>query len=255
MKKKLEKLFSKWEEVAKQNGDTQFCPDGLMNKGEVRYLENGVWEAQSGDEERMWLEAPKKVLFLFNDYNAGTNEDEAADIRCFTLRKNGSGADAIQIDHGFCEVVACWLYGLLHVNGGKARNFDSIDNADLCNFLDKTPYAWMNCKKEGGAGQVSESVMNAYTKKYRDYIKEELLILDADIIVCGGTFSYVEDIFREIYGERTKGTEHSLWYYKEHNKVILTPNHPSARASTKVKYSDLMEVFEQFLAKYPEFIK
>lgn len=254
MKKKLDELFSKWQEVSELNGDNQFCPDGLMNKGEIKYLENGVWKVEPGNEEKLWLEAPKKVLFLFKDYNANGNEGEAADIRSFSLRKNNSGANNIVLNHGFCNVVAYWLYGLLHVDSGKTPNFDSINDSSLCDFLDKTPYAWMNCKKEAGGEIVVESTMNAYTKQYRDYIKEELLILDADIIVCGGSFSYVEDIFKEIYGECTKGADHSLLYYKDHNKLVLTPSHPSARASLKAMYDGLMEVFEQFLVKNPKFI-
>lgn len=246
--KKLDILFEKWKIESGKNGHTGFCADGLMFRGGKGKDDNYVWR-EPGDENNLWLNAPKRILFLLKDTNGNPNDDN----REFYPGGNG------KIDLANRNI-AYWFYGLLNFNEEKdAPDFDSLDfKNDVYPTFDSMPYAFVNCKKESGGSTISDGVLREHIELYTKYIKEEIEILDPDIIVCGGGSSIIKNfVIKKIYTD-VDPINNWIYYDKKNNKVIIDSYHPSyfqIEGGSNTIYTKMMESYKAFLAKYPNFRK
>jgi hypothetical protein len=80
IKDREDKLFELWVKEFNENGDTGFCSDGLINNGE---LCNNSNNRESGNQEELWNNAKRKVLFFMKD----PNNNEGEDYRCWGLHQ------------------------------------------------------------------------------------------------------------------------------------------------------------------------
>ncbi|OAV66623.1 hypothetical protein Barb6XT_01846 [Bacteroidales bacterium Barb6XT] len=236
----LNELFQRWEEISKQHGDYGFCRDGLMYKGDS--WSDGRY---SGREDELWSNSPKRVLFLLKDTNKNPNRD-IREWKPTTDKKHYLN-------------IAYWLYGLLHFdNDGNSPDFDSIDIKELTSFFDDTPYAIVNSKKESGSGSIQLKELAKYISKYGDFLKEQILILDPDIVVCGGGQSYLKNYVEEnIYNSLSK-VNNWMYYSPNDNKLVIDSYHPSYTRrrpdySCKYIYSTMMKCYKELLDHYPKF--
>lgn len=72
----------------------------------------------------------------------------------------------------------------------------------------------MNCKKESGGSTISNETLSKHLELYADFIKEEIKILNPDIIICGGGSSIIKDFVKEkIYTDIEKINESNNWIY------------------------------------------
>ena len=252
---KLNVLFEKWEEKSKENGHTGFCADGLMFRGEnwEKEVEQKMYYGKSaGEENNLWLNAKKRILFLLKD----TNDNPDCDIREFRPGASGS----IRLHY---ENIAYWLFGLLSLNENKiAPDFESIDFwSDVFPVFDTMPFAIVNCKKASGGSTILNETLSEHIEHYADFIKKEIEILDPDIIVCGGGSSIIKDFVKEkIYTDIEKIDDSNNWIYysKKNNKVVIDSYHPSywrIEGGSKTIYERMMSKYKEFIDKYPHFLK
>jgi len=251
--KKLDVLFENWEKKSIENGYDRFCRDGLMCKGEI-YDEK--WDLRSqGNENELWYNAPKRVLFLCKDPNIGADYP-VEDFRERNCHKKGENIKVL-----FYKNMAYWLYGLLNVdNNGIAPKFETLTDEIITDFFDKTPFAYVNCKKEAGVEKVSNTDLQNHIDLYKDFIKQEIEILNPDIIVCGGGSSIIKNFVKEIYTDIEKINDSNNWIYysKKNNKVVIDSYHPSywqIEGGSKTIYEDMMSKYKEFIDKYPHFLK
>jgi len=172
MTEKLNKLFTDWKEQQEKEEDqsfssyekravckTSFDPDGIINEKEYQSNPRG-----------------KKILFIAKEGNVGGNSDKN--------QVNKSNA-------------VFWLRCI--VNGDYSQTTFSNRLALLCNALHSEIFekkdknhdilkraAFMNLNKRGGYRYCNWSVLERYTEKYSDFIKNEIEIIAPDIIVCCG---------------------------------------------------------------------
>ena len=246
---RLNKLFKEWKKKSKENGYNRFCFDGLMYKGEI-YDEKWNLRRQ-GNENELWHDAPKRVLFLCKDPNIGADFD-VEDFRERNCHKKGENIKAL-----FYKNIAYWLYGLLNVDkNGIAPKFETLTDEIITDFFDKTPFAYVNCKKEAGIGKVSNTELQDHIDLYKDFIKQEIEILNPDIIVCGGGSSIIKNFVKEkIYTDIEK-TNNWIYYSKKNNKVVIDSYHPSywqIGGGSKTIYERMMSKYKEFADKYPHF--
>jgi hypothetical protein len=250
----LDELFKEWEEKSKENGHNKFCPDGLMCKGDV--YEDNKRSRKEGDENTLWHNnAEKRIMFLCKDPNTGY---EIEDIR----ERNGH-IDGRNITASFYKTIAHWLYGLLNIDKEKIiiPKFETLTNEEITDFFDKTSFAYVNCKKEAGTSSISHNELVKHIELYKDFIKEEIEILNPDIIICGSyTDSYGNEILDFVKDNVLPDIERiengkGAYYSKEKSKVVFNALHPSSRVTLKEKYDYVMNDYEDFLKRHPEFLK
>ena len=94
--------------------------------------------------------------------------------------------------------------------------------------------ALINLKKNPGKTKSNHSeIRNAY-QRYKDRIHEQLKFINPDIIICGGTFNFLQlpfDKVNLIIGENLKG-------YKHDNKLFIDAYHPSYFVKKQEEYCD-----------------
>lgn len=245
---RLNKLFNEWEEKSKENGQSGFCRDGLLFRGEN--WEKDIYRGKSaGDEDALWQQAPKRILFLLKD----TNNNPDCDIREFRPGANGTA-----VLH--YKNIAYWLFGLLSFDENRvAPDFEEIDFwNDAFPLFDTTSFAIANCKKESGSSTISNEKLSKHIEDYADFIKQEIEILDPDIIVCGGGSSIIKDFVKENIYTDIERVNSWIYYSKQHNKVVINSYHPSygyIKGGSKTIYQNMMSAYKEFLDKHPEFLK
>lgn len=251
---KLNSLFEKWKKQAKNNGHTGFCGDGLMYRGKKWETEDGgktYYGKSRGNENTLWFNAEKRVLFLLKDTNNNPNHD---------MREFSPGGNDRSIAFHY-KNIAYWFFGLLSFQENKvAPEFKKLDFwKDVFPLFDTQPYAIVNCKKESGGSNLSNVTLKEHMELYVDFIKEEIEILDPDIIVCGGGQSAIKNFVKEhVYTDIEKISNNNNWIYysKKSNKVVIDSYHPSYwGASQEEIYTRMMNAYKEFLSKHPHFLK
>ena len=253
--KQLDEEYDGW------NLDELFAEDGIMNKGEF-YQEKGIWKRKfSGKnvENESWSKAPLRILFLSKDENLYDYSIPAWDVRTETFYlKDTERRDTIS-DSYFYQNEACALYGLLHtdlVHGMML--YDNITWEDALHFSDDQIFARVNCKKEGGGLNCTNSMLNKAVREYFDYLSRQLKLLDADIIVCTGKNSVIHKL-NEVYEGKFKRVPEApeAWYNEEENKLAIDCYHlswPYASVGDEV-YNSILQPYFAFLQMHPDFVK
>jgi hypothetical protein len=237
--KRLDNLFDKWEKKSKENNETAaFCRDGLWYKEgqEKKYV------------DELWDNSPKRVLFLLKD-----PKENSGDSREW-LSGEGKGYEANRrLSNRFLKNLAYWLYGLSSAKDGKTVEFSTITHENLVECFDKTPFAFVESKKQAGTNRVSDKVLWQYIDRYKEFLKEEINILNPNIIVCCGQPQY-NFATTELY-KNAEIIDDNIRFHKETDKLLIYTYHPCKPGSYKNLYDGIMSLYEKFLEKYPQFKK
>jgi hypothetical protein len=265
-----EKILDAWEQEYKNRGkDIYFSRDGIMFRGEFAKKNDGNWyRKKSGNENELWAKCPLRILYLTKDQNAGENHDQNWDCRVGSLHHpNSDIADykLFKVSSGFNQNLANSLYGLATTTPEKFVEFEDLDEKEVVKVSDEYPFAHINCKKEAGGAKCSDAVLDAAMKEYSAFLKQQILNLDADIIVCSGGWrgNANEDVmvnFLNSIGykfERDKDCGNYVFHYDEtNNKVAISAYHLGYFVyGRKQMYDDIVKTYYLFLRKYPDFLK
>jgi len=242
-------LLKKWRIESDKDDSNGFCEDGLMFKGEIKTTigndNKKYWYRESGNENILWYNSAKRVLFLNKDV-PGNNEQN---IREWIFRQHPT-----DITNKHYKNISLWLYGLLNLNNeGISPLFDDISVLDYSSFTDKTPLAYINCKKECGFNSISNKMLSAHIERFKIFIKSQIYILNPDIIVCGGGSSLIKNFIKEFVYKDIVQVNAWMYFDKKNNKLIIDSYHPSCRKSPNDIYEPLMKNYEDFNRKFPKF--
>lgn len=245
IQKSTDELFERWKQQLEKDGITGFCGDGLMYRGE--YWENNDYRGfNEGNEEELWINAPKRILFLLKD----TNTNPECDIREFYMTNN------LLLNRN----LAYWFYGLLAFDeNNDAPDYHSFTNEQAFDTFHHKPLAIVNCKKASGSSTVAITELLHHIDNYGHFIKEEIDILAPDIIVCGGGSSHIKNFVAEKVYPDLECVNNWIFFNKLNNKVVIDSYHPSFRrikgGSEETIYKWMMNAYREFLEKYPDFRK
>lgn len=222
------KLFEEWNIEFGKNGDFGFCYDGLIYNGE---LTSNSMNRSSGNQEELWNNSKRKIVFLMKD----PNNNEGEDYREWGLYQKTSSR--------FFRFIYSWLNGL-----SKISSHGSIP--PMVKELDTSiPLCIVNVKKASGKSHVSYGEVYDHFNKYSAFLKLQLDIYTPNIIVCGGSWK-MADIAKKTYA----GTDfikmdnsNWIWYSIEKKLVIIDSYHPCAYLSNEEKYNTLILEFQKFL--------
>ncbi len=224
--KKLDLLFTSWKKEMEKNGHEGFCYDGLIYRG--------------GQEDELWASAPRKILFLLKEQN----DNDGEDVREWSGSINGKSPY-----RNFYNRISAWLYGLTHATkAGYLSASEAFDAGNQMKALSSYPYAYVNLKKQTGGAQANDKEILAHAMIYQDFLREQLDILGANIVVCCGdvVFQSAKEV---LYGDlEFKQVNDWIWLNKERNLILIHSFHPAAlNKSNEGMYDWMMEKFIEVL--------
>ena len=251
-------IAPEWPDRTKEELAKYFAFDGIMNVGnKFKIDEKGtIWREASGKENIMWNECPLRVLFLTKDENA----DEAWDVRTETFYKKGYGLppqNKTISDSFFFRNEACLLYGLLNTKPHKMIMCDDFSWEDALRLSDEKIFARINCKKETGGPTISNKRLEDAIKVYFDNLKEQILNIDADILVCCGNqndnnvilntiYDIYENEFEYVNCIDGKGT--GMHYNAKRNKLAIDAYHLAfLTGGVEARYNEIVGMYYEFL--------
>lgn len=251
LKDKEQKILDDWKLSSNLQGDNCFNYDGLILRGKPRRDEKGNWYYVKGEEEKNWCSnLGKRILVISKDLPYDCDED----IRIWTCRDNSKEHICIE-ENTFMGNLARWIVGVYDIiTKGKYAPYDELDETHIIEVYDSIPLARINCKKETGKGTCSDEILKEYCERYKRFLKEQIMLYDADIIICCGVYKVIESLLRSIFTRiehiETRFKKNEKWIYKgvkNDNKSVYIidsyhPSYPMRKGviTKKDAYEDLM---------------
>lgn len=232
----LDELFKEWEAQSIANGDDVISKDGLMRK-------------RHADVNELWEKSAKKVMFLMKDQPNGWGDDTRNWLVLPDEHPRAKrNRDASPV---FLKRLALLLYGFTY----NVTDFGSIDEKEAVKCFNEVPFAFVEAKKQSGNTSVKDKVMNIYINRYKDFLLKEIAILEPNIIVCCGGPQYHFALNTLYKKEDLEYIDQNVYFDKANNVLVIYSPHPRVRGSHADFYRGVMYHYEQFLKKYPDFLK
>jgi hypothetical protein len=218
---KNESLFCKWKD-ARPNYD--FISDGIL-------------------DYNVWIKQCPKILFILKE----TKDD---------YYKLNQPVPADKVNGLFWFNIARWTYAIKELYYKNLASLIFPNNDELKKEINEI--AIVDIKKTNEEKTLSEKVdIIKYADDDREFLMEQIEIINPQVIVCGGTF---EEYKNHIYnGEITNNNmikykcsgsiDSSVW--KHRHRIVFYFYHPSSRFSPHNLYNNLCQliiesnVFEQ----------
>ena len=261
--KENERILKEWRKRNEERGEKHFADDGIMYRGTIGSIKNGTerYESDNKQENKMWNEAPLRILFLTKDQNAGKagEEYDAWDVR----------GETGKLSYAFFRNLMYQLYGLVNTKPGYKADYN-FTNEQAIELYNSFPIARINAKKEAGTSSISNYTLRDYIERDKDLLKKQILNLDADIIICCGYSDYVEGsgnlllnfLKKECYNYLDNKDDNGwidddgwIYYDKKNTKIAINNWQFSAIMSSEEWYEQITDAYHRFLEKHPNFIK
>lgn len=271
-----DQILKEWKEefVRRGNKSERFSYDGIMYKGKI-YRECGTddsnWVRDRSDENytvenKLWETAPLRILFLSKDQYIGDNKAYESYMTSFRNKKTAL-EDYRLISSPFLKRMAYAIYGLSKSTPDEVVPFGypAEHEEEVLRWIDDFPFAWINCKKEGGGSTCSNSALVSAMNDYKDFLVKQIQNVDADIIVCCGysenlsqsTGYPILDFLKEnVYDFEYAGNEYQdIWFDKNSGKLAIGSWHPSAMVSSVEFYNYIVNTYQKFIHDNPSFVE
>ena len=204
----LEQLYKVWETKY-----STFIRGGIVNEDD-------------------YLNSNPKVLFLLKEVNSNDNGWSLVDlINDQTNDENISKDRFLDI----WETVGYWSCCLIggcqpYVNMKHAAN-DSFCRSGLNDGLKSI--ATTNLKKSCGKGTSNYDEILEYAVRDKDLLLQEIDIMNPEIVICGGTFSIISEMFGFECHECRTGAKFACF----RERVYIEMPHPKARVAKQIVYA------------------
>lgn len=255
IKKIEQEILDEWRKHAESINDAhEFSEDGLLYRGEI-FFESGTWHRREGKEEELWHNANRRLLIITKELN----DTEAWNVREETGRQN-CAAFSYQKGVPFIKNLRMWSYGLLNSTSDYYPEFDKSRDMNVSGpFFENAPIAHINCKKQCGGAKINQKTLSEYINKYSIFLKKQIALYNADIIICCGSANGQNIILDFVKSQYLKdmhiveGTCNWIYYSPSTGKIVIDSYHPSARIGYQEVYEDMMSGFMETL-KYIEYV-
>lgn len=216
----LGKLFADWKKKANHKGEV-FISDGLVDKVK--------WQAEDN----------KKILFVLKEAYGG---DENWSLTEWLSELN----DYPKIWKRIIE----WTYGIHNTTETSIAGYSPKiceENKDLIKNI-----AVLNIKKSRGKSRSNYEEIKKYARDDRDEIREQIKIISPNIIVCGSTFSALNE---EVYDNKICGGDSDKcdnWFYYTNEltgkrTLIIDYYHPAVQWAALANYYAVVNIYQQAL--------
>lgn len=199
---KFQDLFTRWRQ-SRPEYEHDFVKDGII-------------------DEARWRSANSKVLIVLKETN-----NFIGDLRSL-IRDDWKGP-AYSIWHN----VARWVYGIQHVT---KTSFPDREEAEGNMTEALLSCAALNLKKKSGKSTSDMDEIRSFALADKEFIIEEINFIDPDVIVCGNTFS----ILQEVLSTQSKPVSNDGYIHKIDGKVFVDFWHPAAQYPSDMMYYFLL---------------
>lgn len=188
-------------------------------------------------DEKEYLKAPKKLLFLLKEVNGGKSWD-----LCEFLREGGRPQT--------WDNIARWVEGIFNLEkeilweeldgdkeSRKQRRLDMLKKVCVVNVK----------KSPGGHTSVNDEIRNA-GKQDVDFLRKQIDIYEPEIIICCGT----DGVYSKEIAENKldwKRTSRGIWYTYDKGRLVIAYVHPEARVQSSLIYYGLIDAVKEILMK------
>lgn len=253
------------------NLEAYFALDGIMNKGIFAPCINidgtfSRWERKpSGEENTLWNDTPLRILFLTKDQN--TSGNESWDVRSESFRYRSEtilpSQMCFQRESRLYVNLAYLLYCLINTTPQKKACLESITDresldAAILEVIDNAIFARINCKKEVGEARCDNRTLENAINEDKQFLKEQIVNLDADILVCCGfssaiteTGNHMLNFLNTIGYNFPKSKDDWIYYDEGNNKLAINSYHLSYLG---FDYRSMIDAYYDFLKQYPDFV-
>ena len=245
-------IFQKHEDFLKRNEKKIKIKDGILFRGTIK-VGKGDYNTNrdKGNAAEMWEKFPRRYLYITKEltekqkgWNDIRNEDG--------LNKNG-----YDITGRFYKNYMYHLYGMESaIENNKFVTWENLSHEDSLKFFqNEAALARINCGKDFGPISTSYKRLKELMEVNGDLLKQQINLLDADIIVCCGSDDLILNLVYDTYSEANwnyyRGGIH---YSEEIKKIIVHSYHLSYYGiGQKDFYEDTIKPFAGFIKKHPEF--
>lgn len=245
-----DKILESWQELSIKNGDGEIEFDGVAYKGDIHTFVGNDGktynERQPGNEESVWNNSSKRILFIAKELNDPNNPYDSRVVITYDP-KNG-------IEPPTDKFLKSMLYitkGLMESTTDKAAEFnrdESIDN--IMNTWDKSAVAKINVKKQPGGAVSDMAEIDSYMQTYRNLLKRQLLLLHANIIVCCDNKATILTTIKQLVYPEALQLNDEVWYDERSKTLLIESYHLSAwTKSYEDKYNRVINNYVDALAK------
>lgn len=237
----------------KKDGDGHYglvC-DGLMRK-------RGMTDEEL---ERLWWEKPMRIAFLMKDQNQ-KNYVYNTDARDWLLQKD----KAWELQNKTFHHIANILWGLTHATPDYLCLPSDMSSSfkEIKDCFQIYPFAYIECKKQGGGPKIDDRVLESYLVDYKKLLYKELNILKPNVFVCTSVviFDFVKQYLQDSYSLKTghgftpvisnkDDSEHekNILLHRPSKSIILLGYHPTARGKS------FEEIYEGVMDHYRAFVQ
>lgn len=204
---RLNDLYVTW----RQNHPGHFVGGGVIDEG--RYSATDV-----------------KLLFLLKEVN---DRDQSEDWSLVDFIHRQSEDTRYHLTF---EIIGLWSFGLMN---GLPCYQQLLHSKEKHVREGLSGISITNLKKTGGTGGSEIDEIRRYALETKNLWTEEIKIMNPDVVVCGGTFTIVQEILGFTPVVTSSGTRvgHCL------NTTFVDFYHPRYRISPKVLYAYFKETF------------
>lgn len=141
--------------------------------------------------------------------------------------------------------VAKWVYGLLHTDAHTVAAYRDLSWAEKNALLRKM--AVINLKKVDGKTSSTHEDLIQVTTANAEILRREIAHVRPRIIVCGGTFRYLKELYGIEIDQNCDNRYDWLDLGERKNVLVLDYFHPSARYPELLTYYGLSNIYHQAL--------
>lgn len=270
----LNALFEKWKKE-RHYSENVFVSDGLVYKNAPWKMEKEEDIAGSKadiDVEKRWKDLPMRVAFLLKDTPDSGNDD----VRQWMILETTESEQSRNLAGGrvgrtgFLPNMARILYSLHNIKQLEYDDFEDFKSKYKNQIVDawnELPFAFVETKKVAGNKSVKVKEIEAFLSTDGYLLKEELDILQPNVIICtcaDPQFKFIteEYLANEDINEEDKimyrypdaeFVECCLWYYRKKGVIVIKSYHPTYRGKIPwTIFERVISPMRALLKKYPD---
>ena len=181
-----------------------------------------------------YVDAPVKLLFVLKEVNGGQDWD---------LREFMNDGCRPQT----WNVIARWIEGIFNIS--HDYSWDEMQNDNDHRRKTYIPQvSAVNVKKTSGGNVADSRLIQDSVEKSKDYLRKQLQLYQADIIVLCGTGKQYQTAIRN--KPNWKMTSRGIWYYiDDNNSIVISFSHPEARTKECFLYYGLIDAVKEIIQK------
>ena len=240
--KKNEALFKKWKN---ESNAQSFVTDGIVDPD--------TWFG-SEHKDRILIIIKEAYIKKDNPYDWDLTKWIQGEQCCANRECGKSDCNDCKITGATYNPIAKWVYAINQLNKG---NFNCYDNWEWLGVSDKNSKAFniarksllsqiaiINIKKADGQPTSNKDDLYYNAARDKDFLKQQIELINPDIIICGGTYNYLRCVYTELNPLNEPGENYEETYTTMNNIRIYALPHPNAHKSSKEKFKNIYRQYK-----------